>query len=134
MSILVRENKVKYLDTVDCASNIFEFAERSIFWFENFFRTKYPFSKVQFAFLPDYNGGAMENPGIITFSEEFIFESSPSISDITDRGLYIAHELAHMWFGDLVTMKWWDDLWLNESFADFCAYQALHSMKKDFTR
>lgn len=102
-------------------------------FFEEFFQTKYPFKKIDLVFLPDYNGGAMENPGVITFTDHIIYETIPSCTQITDRGCYIAHELAHMWFGDLVTMKWWDDLWLNESFADFCSFLTVANFKNDFS-
>lgn len=76
----------------------------------------------------------MENPGLVTFSDDFIYQN-PSQPQITNRGLYLSHELAHMWFGDYVTMKWWDDLWLNEAFADFAAFTCVDEIsdKLSFT-
>jgi len=70
----------------------------------------------------------MENPGCVTYTEAYIYKKEPTTYEITRRGTTIIHELAHMWFGDLVTMKWWNDLWLNESFADFINYILLGDM------
>src|SRR5699024_7761601 len=70
-------------------------------------------------FVPEYNLGAMENPGLITFNESYIFTSRATTSEYMHRATTIMHEMSHMWFGNLVTMQWWDDLWLKESFADF---------------
>ena len=124
MSIYAWGEKFDELITHDKPDTIFVYIEESMKYYESFFRTKYPFEKIDLVFLPDYNGGAMENPGMITFSDDFITKN-PTTNDITQRGLYLAHELAHMWFGNYVTMKWWDDLWLNEAFADFAAFNAL---------
>ncbi|OMH26372.1 aminopeptidase N [Tersicoccus phoenicis] len=79
----------------------------------------YPFGKYDQAFVPEYNLGAMENPGLVTFTEAFVFRTEATDAQYQARANVIMHEMAHMWFGDLVTMRWWDDLWLKESFADF---------------
>ncbi|MGW2544052.1 aminopeptidase N, partial [Kitasatospora sp. NPDC001574] len=88
-------------------------------FFHEQFDYPYPFGKYDQAFVPEYNIGAMENPGCVTFREEFVFRSRVTDAAYEGRANVILHEMAHMWFGDLVTMRWWDDLWLKESFADF---------------
>ena len=82
-------------------------------------RLPVPVREVRPGLRPEYNLGAMENPGLVTFNESFIFRSKTTDAAYQSRAGTILHEMAHMWFGDLVTMKWWDDLWLKESFADF---------------
>src|SRR5699024_12473264 len=77
------------------------------------------------AFVPEYNLGAMENPGLITSNESYIFTSRATTSEYIHRATTIMHEMSHMWFGNLVTMQWWDDLWLIESFADFFGTKAV---------
>lgn len=89
--------------------------------YEEAFNTPYPFEKYDQLFLPEYNAGAMENAGCVTIRDEYLFRSRVTESAYATRDNTILHELAHMWFGDLVTMKWWDDLWLNESFAEWAA-------------
>ena len=84
----------------------------------------YPFGKYDQLFVPEYNMGAMENAGCVTFRDEYIFRSRQTRAAYEGRANTILHEMAHMWFGDLVTMKWWDDLWLNESFAEWASHQA----------
>ena len=83
---------------------------------------RYPFGKYDQAFVPEFNAGAMENPGLVTFRDEYVFRSAVTEAEREQRAEVIAHEMAHMWFGDLVTMRWWDDLWLNESFAEYMGY------------
>ncbi|MGW5604133.1 aminopeptidase N [Streptomyces rochei] len=87
------------------------------------FTEPYPFDSYDQAFVPEFNAGAMENPGLVTFRDEFVFRSAVTDTQRQTRAMVIAHEMAHMWFGDLVTLKWWDDIWLNESFAEYMGYQ-----------
>nr|WSX52411.1 aminopeptidase N [Streptomyces sp. NBC_00974] len=93
--------------------------------FHEKFTEPYPFDSYDQAFVPEFNAGAMENPGLVTFREEYVFRSAVTDAERQRRALTIAHEMAHMWFGDLVTLSWWDDIWLNESFAEFMGYQTL---------
>jgi aminopeptidase N len=83
------------------------------------FGVRYPFGKYDQAFVPELSAGAMENPGCVTFSDDYVFRSAVTDAQRESRAVTVAHEMAHMWFGDLVTMRWWDDLWLNESFAEY---------------
>ena len=87
--------------------------------FHQLFDERYPFGKYDQAFVPEFNAGAMENPGLVTFRDDYVFRSAVTDTQRELRATTIAHEMAHMWFGDLVTMRWWDDLWLNESFAEY---------------
>ncbi|HEX8629026.1 MAG TPA: aminopeptidase N [Catenuloplanes sp.] len=83
------------------------------------FGVRYPFGKYDQAWVPEFNAGAMENPGLVTLRDDYLFRSAVTDSAREERATTMAHEMAHMWFGDLVTMRWWDDLWLNESFAEY---------------
>ena len=85
------------------------------------FDLPYPFAKYDQLFVPEFNAGAMENAGAVTITEHYVFRSKVPEAMVERRALTILHELAHMWFGDLVTMRWWDDLWLNESFAEYAS-------------
>ena len=82
-------------------------------------RLPYPFGKYDQLFVPEFNAGAMENAGAVTFLEDYVFRSKVTDAAYERRAVTVLHEMAHMWFGDLVTMRWWDDLWLNESFAEY---------------
>ncbi|WP_422773694.1 aminopeptidase N [Plantactinospora sp. WMMC1484] len=83
------------------------------------FGVRYPFDKYDQAFVPEFNMGAMENPGLVTFRDDYLYRSAVTESERELRVTVIAHEMSHMWFGNLVTLRWWDDLWLNESFAEY---------------
>ena len=117
LGVYCRKSLTQYLD----ADNIFDCTKKGFAFFEEEFDQPYPFEKYDQIFTPEYNMGAMENAGAVTFVEVYVFRSKVSEAKIERRALTILHELAHMWFGNLVTMKWWDDLWLNESFAEWAS-------------
>jgi aminopeptidase N len=94
-------------------------------YFEELFDYPYPFGKYDQAYVPEYNMGAMENAGCVTFRDEYLPRSRQTRMFYEQRANTVLHEMAHMWFGDLVTMKWWDDLWLNESFAEWASHHAM---------
>jgi aminopeptidase N len=110
-------------DAVD-ADDLFEVTKQGFALFEKAFGTPYPFHKYDQAFVPEYNMGAMENAGCVTLRDEYLFRSRTTHAELESRANTVLHELAHMWFGDLVTMTWWDDLWLNESFAEWASHWA----------
>ena len=101
------------------AEALFSLTKNGLSFFNELFDFPYPWGKYEQAFVPEYNLGAMENPGLVTFTESYVFTSRAADSQYQARANTLLHEMAHMWFGDLVTMKWWDDLWLKESFADY---------------
>jgi aminopeptidase N len=113
LGIYCRESLARYLDP----DEIFEVTRQGFDFFHESFGVRYPFGKYDQLFVPEYKAGAMENAGCVTFLEDYIFRSRVTDSARENRAETILHEMAHMWFGDLVTMRWWDDLWLNESFA-----------------
>ncbi|MFI8104384.1 aminopeptidase N [Streptomyces sp. NPDC086023] len=115
LGAMCRKGLAKHFD----ADDVFLITKQGFDFFHDNFDFPYPFGKYDQAFVPEYNLGAMENPGMVTFREEYIFRGKVTQASYEARANVILHEMAHMWFGDLVTMKWWDDLWLKESFADF---------------
>ena len=130
MTIYCRESVFEYAKKQQ--RDIFLFCKRGIEFYEVFFQTKFQFEKYDFCFCPEFTVGAMEFPGCVTFNDKFIYREEPSSNQVTQRGMVILHELAHFWFGDFVTMKWWNDLWLNESFADFACYTAMSFINSRF--
>ncbi|WP_107433009.1 aminopeptidase N, partial [Streptomyces fradiae] len=108
------------------AAEILDVTRRCFDRYHEKFTEPYPFDSYDQAFVPEFNAGAMENPGLVTFRDEFVFRSAVTVAERQTRAMVIAHEMAHMWFGDLVTLKWWDDIWLNESFAEYMGYQTIN--------
>ncbi|ELT44063.1 aminopeptidase N [Arthrobacter nitrophenolicus] len=101
------------------AEELFRVTRNGLDFFNRLFAYPYPWGKYDQAFVPEYNLGAMENPGLVTFTDSYVFTSRATDAQYQGRANTLLHEMAHMWFGDLVTMQWWDDLWLKESFADY---------------
>jgi len=120
LGIFCRASLGEFLDPDD----IFLLTKQGFAFFEDEFGIPYPFGKYDQLFVPEFNAGAMENAACVTFLEDMVFRSRVTDTAYEQRANTILHEMAHMWFGDLVTMKWWDDLWLNESFAEWAAHHA----------
>ncbi|MEU2925278.1 aminopeptidase N [Streptomyces sp. NPDC007251] len=116
-----RRSLAPYLDTD--AEEILDITRACFDRYHEKFEEPYPFDSYDQAFVPEFNAGAMENPGLVTFRDDFVYRSAVTDTERQTRAMVIAHEMAHMWFGDLVTLKWWDDIWLNESFAEYMGYQ-----------
>ena len=109
-------------------------AQKMLPYFESYFGVKYPVDKLDLIAIPDFSAGAMENLGAVTFRESRLLVDEKTASTVAkqDVAMVIAHEMAHMWFGDVVTMKWWDDLWLNEAFATWMSVKALEAYKPEW--
>jgi aminopeptidase N len=117
LGVFCRASLAPYLD----ADEIVGITRAGFAHFEEQFDLAYPFEKYDQLFVPEFNAGAMENAGTVTITDTYVFRSKVPQALIERRALTVLHELAHMWFGDLVTMRWWDDLWLNESFAEYAS-------------
>lgn len=121
LAVFCRNSLAKSLD----ADEIFLLTKQGFEFYEEAFGTPYPFGKYDQLFVPEFNAGAMENAACVTFLEDYVFRSRVTDAAYETRANTILHELAHMWFGNLVTMHWWDDLWLNESFAEWASHFAM---------
>ena len=127
-AVACRASVAEFLD----ADKIRETAQRGFEVFEEAFGVPYAFDSYDQIFVPEFNAGAMENAGCVTFRDEYLFRFRVTAREMESRDNTILHELAHMWFGDLVTMAWWDDLWLNESFAEWASHFAADEISRRY--
>ena len=126
LGVYARKSLADYVDH----DNILDCTKAGIGFLEEEFDMPFPFAKYDQIFVPEYNAGAMENAGCVTITDIYVFRGQAPEPLVERRALTILHELAHMWFGDLVTMQWWDDLWLNESFAEWASSEAQASVTR----
>jgi aminopeptidase N len=120
LGVFCRQSLAEFLD----GDEVFAVTKQGFDFFQREFDYRYPWPKYDQLFVPEFNAGAMENAGAVTFLEDYVFRSRTTDAAYERRAVTILHEMAHMWFGDLVTMRWWDDLWLNESFAEYVSTRA----------
>ncbi|GIW12668.1 MAG: hypothetical protein KatS3mg062_0107 [Tepidiforma sp.] len=126
LGLFCRRSLARYLDAVE----IFEVSKQGLDFYSDFFGVPYPFGKYDQVFVPEFNSGAMENVAAVTHNEYMVFRDPPTMNQRRSRAEVILHEMAHMWFGNLVTMRWWNDLWLNESFATYMSYLCMERATK----
>ena len=127
MRIYTRKGKIQYV----LKDEMFLVTNKGMEFYSDLFGHPYPFSKYDQVFIPKHIYVAMENVGCVTFSEDrYLFRTEPSLAQRLRFSISVLHEMAHMWFGNLVTMKWWDDLWLNESFATYMSFIAMSQIEE----
>ena len=107
------------------APGLLQVTRQCLDYYHGLFGIRYPFGEYHQVFVPEFNAGAMENPGCVTFRDPLLYRGAATHDELLTQAKTVAHEMAHMWFGDLVTMRWWDDLWLNESFAEYLSHRTL---------
>ncbi|MDO5619798.1 aminopeptidase N [Kocuria sp.] len=120
LTLWCRASMAEYLP----AEELFDLTRQGLDFFTELFDLEFPFDSYEQAFVPEYNLGAMENPGLVTLTEDYLFPDGPTHQQRAARANTVLHEMAHMYFGDLVTIRWWEDLWLKESFAEFMGAHA----------
>lgn len=123
LGLLARRSMRPHLEAA--AHEILELTGQGLDFYRRLFDQPFPFRKLDQVFVPELNAGAMENVGAVTFNDRYLFRDPPTHGQRLERAETVLHELAHMWFGNLVTPRWWDDLWLNESFATYISYFCL---------